>query len=64
MEWLAKFLGCINQPLKVFTILQWNFLFAALGGELEKVKKILDDQRTDMRKLLDVYLFENRRGGF
>ena len=57
-----KVFGMYKSTPESVTILQWNFLFAALSGDLEEVKRILDDQQTDMRKLLDVYLFKNRRG--
>ena len=29
-------------------VLQWGFFFAALSGDLEEVKRILDDQQTDL----------------
>ena len=57
-----KVFGMYKSTPQSVTILQWNFLFAALSGDLEEVKRILDNQQTDMRKLLDVYLFKNRRG--
>ena len=41
-------------PSQSFTNLQWNFFFAALSGNLEEVKRILDDPQTDLSKFLDV----------
>ena len=52
-----------STPSRSFTILQWNFFVAALSGNLEEVKRILDDQQTDLRHLLDVYFFRNTRWG-
>ena len=44
-----------------FTILQWNFFVAALSGNLEEVKRILDDQQTNLGNFLDVHVCENTR---
>ena len=50
-----------STPSRSFTILQWNFFVAALSGNLEEVKRILDDQQTDLLNFLDVYVWDNTR---
>ena len=50
-----------STPSRSFTILQWNFFVAALSGNLEEVKRVLDDQQTNLRNFLDVYFCQNTR---
>ena len=50
-----------STPSRSFTIFLWNFFFAALSGNLEEVKRILDDQQTDLLNFLDVYVWDNTR---
>ena len=44
---------CGSTPYS-FMVLRWNFFLAALGGDLEEVKRILDDPQTDLENVLDV----------
>ena len=57
----AQVFGRYRSPSRSFTILQWNFFVAALSGNLEVVKRILDDQQTDLLNFLDVYVWDNTR---
>ena len=45
---------CRSIP-QTFTVLQRNFFFAALRGDLEEVKRILNDPQTDLQNVLDVH---------
>ena len=42
-------------PSRSFTIRQWNFFLAALSGDLEEVKRALDDQQINLHQVLDVH---------
>ena len=44
------------------TVLRWKFFLAALGGDLEEVKRILDDPQTDLDHDLDVNIHQKYRG--
>ena len=44
-----------------FTVLRWNFFLAALDGDLEEVKRILDDPQTDLDQDLDVNIHQKYR---
>ena len=53
------FFGSCRSTPQSFQALQHDFFLAALDGDLAEVKRILDDQRIDLRSILDVHVREN-----
>ena len=56
---LIVFAGCRSTSPRTCNALQWNFLFAVLGGDLEVVKRILDYQQNHLNNVLTVHVIES-----
>ena len=54
-EFCGRYTSRTIPQAEPFTVLRWNFFCAALSGNLEEVKRILNDPQTDLHNVLDVH---------